>query len=524
MAEEPTDASSRPTSPWLVGIVGAALGGLVTWAATRPAAAPEPEAAICVPGESGWDGGRADATFAAWSGDASGARVVLRRDLDAWFERWETAKAEACTRPEHERPAVDACLDDLGAQGLALADVLRDLDADRRANAWAAARSLPATEDCAVAAIHPRDPDVASTLHRAAAREAVGDTAGAAAQLDALALADDDPSRARWLWLRGHAEPADAQAHWIKALGDAIAMDDPALVVRVSLDLSAIAGDRDDAQRWWALASAHARRLPSTNARQHALLSAQGRLLQRAGAAKAAVSVYEPALALLEAELGGTHPALVPDLRRSAETAGTLGQLDAAEGLAKRALEIVDASLGARHDEALSTLDAIAAAVQQAGAPQRATAWLRMAVERRGDATQGPTIVALGRAYLGAGRLSDAADSFHAATQWLTKHGPDDELALAVELGEAALAQARGTPDLALGHLRAALELAPARDAADVRVRLIIALADAGDLDAAQLEARASLSALVRDGADDATLGATLSAAADVALRAEQAA
>jgi len=521
-ATEPT-ASSGAT-PWLAAGALACAAGLTIYAFTRPSS--KPAAAVeCPPAQPfvwqedpGW--------LNAWDRAAAGSRGVVTRDLDAWTQRWLAARGEACERPPGVREATLTCLERQAARARSLAEVLPTLDAEHQPAAWAAGLGLPSTEDCGVAQSPrpaPRDPAAQQTVDRAHALLDAGRPLEAGTAVQTRELGEDDPLRARARWIEGHALPVDqAYTHWQRALGDAIAADDPALATTIALGLSTTTPADEGlsaAQRWWALASAHARRLPTTATRQHALLATQATMLARHGKADAALSLHEPALALLESSLGSTHPALVPGLRASCVAAAARGKLDAAERLAKRALELADDSLGARHPEALATLDAIAGALRDAGAPEKATAWIRMGIERRPEAEHGEHLVGLGEAYLQSGRIGDAAESFARALTWSEHHDAKD-LTLRIALGRAAVAQARGDADTAAEHLQSALDGpldASARNT--VRLRRVAVLLDAERYDDASAAATVALEAVDNDATDDATRGEALSVAADVALR-----
>ncbi len=514
--------ASRGATRWLVSLGIASALGLVVYASTR-GKAPTPTEASCPSAEPfRWE---ADpAWLQGWMRAASGSRGVVERDLQAWAQRWGAARTEACALEADVRQATLTCLDRQAARARALADVLVELPEQAQPTAWAAGMGLPPTEDCggARATPPPRDAAAQTTLDRANGLLAAGDVDAASALVRSLDLGEDDPLRAQAQWLEGHGQPpALAYATWQRALGDAIAGDDPALASTIALALAATTPLDEGlpvAQRWWALASAHARRRPTNATRQHALLATQASMLARHGRADDALSVHEPALALLESSVGGTHPALVPGLRESAIAAASVGKLDAAERLATRALELADDALGARHPESLATLDAIASALKSGGTPEKATAWLRMANERRPEDARGPGLVELGEAYLQAGRYGDAADTFDRALTWSLAHDAS-ALTLRIALGRAAVAQARGDADTAAEHLENALkeEDLDARARETVRLRLVAVLLGAGRLDDARGAATLALEA-TKD-ADDAARGEALSVAADVALR-----
>ncbi len=411
-----------------------------------------------------------------------------------------------------------------------MATALANLEPAAQPMAYSAALTLPPTEDCGTppATASPRDEAVAATLVRARALLDLGQDAAAAGLVESLELGDDDPLRAHTRWIRGHAQaPQEAYATWQRALSDAIAVDDSVLAYEVAVKLTASTPPDEGlvaAQRWWMLGSAYARRLPTTARRQHGLLAAQARMLALHGQPEAALAMHEPALALLETSLGSTHPALVPGLRDSAAAAASVGKLDAAERLAARGLELADDALGARHPESLATLDAIATAMREHGAPHKATAWLRMAIERQPEAERGPTLVGLGEAYLQAGSIGDAADTFERAVTWSQSHD-GGALELRIALGRAAVAQARGDAQTAAQRLQDTLtgELDPlSRN--QVRMRLVAILLDADRLDEARAAATEALEATTSEQAGDAARGEALSVAADVALRSGHAA
>jgi len=391
--------------------------------------------------------------------------------------------------------------------------------------AYAAALALPPTEDCGtpLASTSPRDAEVAAKVFRARALLAARQPSGAARLTESLELGDDDPLRAQARWIQGHGQASgEAYATWQRALSDAIAVDDPALAYEIALALTAGTSPGEGlaaAQRWWMLASAFARRLPTTARRQHGLLDSQAKMLAQHGQPEASLAMHEPALALLEASLGSTHPALVPGLRDAAVAAASVGKLDAAERLAARALELADDALGARHPESLATLDAIAAATRDGGAPHKATAWLRMAIERRPEPEQGATLVSLGEAYLQAGSIGDAADTFERTLTWSQSHD-GRALELRIALGRAAVAQARGDADTAAERLQETLagELDAASRSA-VRMRLVAILLDAERFDDARVAAAEALETTASEDAGDAVRGEALTVAADVALR-----
>ena len=519
-----SDASSSPRTPTLwwvgavvlvaVGVGGYALAGRDDPQPTTPSCPDPPLLAF-----------EADASWARdWQRPAAGARGILERDLQQWGERWTTARAQACEQPEPT--ATVQCLDRQAALANALATQLAALDATAQPAAWAAARTLPATEDCGAARdAAPSDAEALAVLQRAQAQLAVGLLAQAATTAAEVEVGEDDPARALQRWLVGHGQPpSERRTTWQNALGDAIASDDPALACTIALALAEqtpLDEGLAAAQRWWSLASAHARRLPTVPARQYALLHGQARMLARHGAHEAAVAVFEPALALLESDRGSTHPALVPGLRDAAVSAAALGKLDAAERLADRALELADDALGARHDEARNTLDAVARALRTADAPEKATAWLRIAVERAPEPERGRLLIALGEAYLAAGNHGDATESFERARTWSQQN--EDALALPIGLGRAAVAQARGDADTASEHLEAllALPLQPDERAA-VRLRQVAILLDAERLTEARTAATEALTTTSADGVGDDKRGEALTVAADVALRTER--
>lgn len=523
MSEALDPPASRGATRWLlvgVGLVSAL--GLVLYASTRDEKEPTP-AEISCPAADAFQWESDPAWLEGWTRDAAGSRGVVERDLRTWAERWAAARTEACALDDVAREATLTCLDRHAARARALADVLADLPARAQPTAWAAGMSLPPTEDCggAPAPPPPRDTTAQATLDRASGLLAAGEIDATRELVRSLDLGEDDPLRAKALWLEGHGQPPPlAYATWQRALGDAIAADDPALASTIALSLAAatpLSEGLPAAQRWWALASALARRRPTNATRQHALLATQASMLARHGRADAALSVHEPALALLESSVGGTHPALVPGLRESAVAAASVGKLGAAERLATRALELADEALGARHPESLATLDAIAGALEDGGAPEKATAWLRMADERRPEAARGPGLVDLGEAYLQAGRYGDAADTFERALTWSQAHDAS-ALTLRIALGRAAVAQARGDADTAAERLEDALEGdLDARARETVRLRLVAVLLGAERFEDARAAATRALEA-TKD-ADDAARGDALSVAADVALR-----
>ncbi len=509
-------------TPWLAG--ASALGAVLLsiYALTRDPA-PAPAGPGCLePPPFAWT---ADPTWlAAWGQQASGARVVVQQDLNAWGERWVAAHQEACALEPQARDGVVQCLDRHADRARALAEALHSLAPERQAEAFAVATGLPPSEDCAHARVEPpTDPAVIAALDLAQASLDTGQPERAAEALEGLDLEDEDPLRARVGWLRGRlAEPREAPEIWQRALTDAIAHDQPALACSIALELAA--GPREDlagAQRWWALASAHARRLPTTAARQHALLHTQADLLHRHGQPAGALALYEPALAVLESARGGTHPSLVEGLRAAAVAAAAVGKLDAAERLAKRALELTDDGLGARHPQALAILEAIAVALQSAGAPERAMGWRRMELQRRDEATHGPTLAALGEASLQAEIYGDAGQSFERAATWAADH--DDEIVgLQAAIGRAAVAQAKGDADAAADHLEAARHATTDPVVRNtLQLRRVAVLLDAGRLTDARDAAAAALADA--EGHDDATWGEALTVAADVALRSEHA-
>lgn len=518
-----SDAAESPqrSTTWLAGLALLSAGGLAVYAWTRPPK-PSPPTDDCTPAtQLPWQ--EDPAWLQGWDRAAAGARGIVQRDLDAWTERWTAARVEACGR-EVPAPALH-CLEQQAGRARALASELQRLEPGAQSMAYAAALALPSTEDCGTPpdAASPRDEDVSAVLARGRGLLDAGQPGAAAQLVETLDLGEDDPLRAQARWVRGHGQaPRDAHATWQRALADAIAIDDPALAYQIALALS-VSSSPDEplaaSQRWWMLASAYARRLPTTALRQHGLLQAQAKMLAQHGQPDAALAMHEPALALLESSLGSTHPALVPGLRDSAVAAASVGKLDAAERLAARALELADDALGARHPESLATLDAIAAAMRQGGAPQKATAWLRIAIERRDETQRGPTLVSLGEAYLQAGSIGDAADTFARAVTWSLSHD-GHALEIRIALGRAAVAQARGDADTAAEHLQETLagELdASSRNA--VRMRLVSILLDAERFDDARVAAAEALEATASDDAGDAARGEALSVAADVALR-----
>ncbi len=521
-----SDAAQSPprTTTWLAGLALLSAGALSVFALTRPSASPAPSDDCPAAAPLPW---QEDAAWlGAWTRPAAGARGVLQRDLDAWGGRWTTAWDEACAR-EDRAPALQ-CLEQQAVRARALARVLAELEPAAQPMAYAAALALPPTEDCGTARADapPRDEEAAATLGHARALLDAGQPRAAAARLESLKLDEDDPLRAQARWIRGHAqEPREASATWQRALADAIAVDDPALAFEVALALTVSTPPAEGlvaSQRWWMLASAYARRLPTTARRQHGLLQAQASMLMQQGQPEASLSMHEPALALLESSLGSTHPALVPGLRDAAVVAASVGKLDAAERLAARALELADDALGARHPEALATLDTIASAMRNAGAPEKATAWLRIAIERRPEAEHGPDLVSLGEAYLQAGSIGDAADTFERALAGSLSQGGQDghALELRIALGRAAVAQARGDADTAAQRVQEALafELDPASRNA-VRLRLVSILLDAERFEDARVAVAEALEATDSEDADDAARGEALTVAADVALR-----
>lgn len=513
--------SSQRSTTWLAALALLSAGGLTVYAWTRPPKPPAPSKACTPPTALPWQ--EDPAWLDGWDRRAAGARGVLQRDLDAWAERWTAARVEACAR-EAPAPALH-CLEQQAGRARTLATVLAGLEPAAQPMAYAAGLALPSTEDCGTppAQTSPRDEAAAAVLARGLGLLDAGQPSAAARLVETLDLGEDDPLRAAARWVRGHGQaPRDAHATWQRALADAIAVDDPALAYEVALALSTSTSPDESlaaSQRWWMLASAYARRLPATALRQHGLLQAQAKMLARHGQPDAALAMYEPSLALLESSLGSTHPALVLGLRDSAVAAASVGKLDAAERLAARALELADDALGARHPEALATLDAIAGAMRAAGAPQKATAWLRMAIERRDETQRGPSLVSLGEAYLQAGSIGDAADTFARAVTWSLSHD-GRALEIRIALGRAAVAQARGDADTAAERLQETLagELdAASRNA--VRMRLVAILLDAERFDDARVAAAEALEATASEDAGDAARGEALSVAADVALR-----
>lgn len=523
-----SDAAQSPprATIWLAGIALLGAAALTAYALTRPSRQPITSQDCPAPSSLPWQ--EDPQWLDDWERSAAGARSIVQRDLEGWAKRWTAARAEACRR-EAPTPALQ-CLERQAEQARALTVALMHLEPPAQAMAYAAALTLPPTEDCGTPPTDPapRDAEVANTLDRGRALLNAGHPSQAAALIDSLDLGDDDPLRAQARWIRGHAQaPNDGYETWQRALSDAIAVDDPALAYEIALTLTLSTGPDEglaDAQRWWMLASAYARRLPTTAHRQHGLLETQAKMLAQHGQPDAALAMYEPALALLEASLGGTHPALVPGLREAAIAAASVGKLDAAERLAARALELSDDALGARHPESLTTLDGIAAAMRAGGAPQKATAWLRMAIERRAEEERGPTVVALGEAYLQAGNVGDAAESFERAVTWSLKHD-GRALELRIALGRAAVAQARGDADTAAQHLQESLSTdldAISRNA--VRMRLVAILLDAERFEDARDAAAEALEATASEDAGDGARGEALSVAADVALRSGRAA
>lgn len=518
-----SDAAQSPprATTWLAGLALLGAAALTAYALTRPTRQPPPTEDCPAPSSLPW---QEDAQWLnGWERSAAGARSILQRDLDEWATRWTAARVEACAR-DVPGPALE-CLERQAERARALSVVLVDLEPAAQAGAYPAALTLPPTEDCGAPSVAstPHDQEVANTLAQGRALLDSGQPSAAANRIASLEFADDDPLRAQARWIRGHAQaPNEGYATWQRALADAIAVDDAALAYEIALALTLSTGPDEglaDAQRWWMLASAYARRLPTTAHRQHGLLETQAKMLAQHGQPDAALAMHEPALALLEASLGGTHPALIPGLRDAATAAASVGKLDAAERLAARALELSDDALGARHPESLTTLDGIAAAMRAGGAPQKATAWLRMAIERRTEEERGATVVALGEAYLQAGNIGDAADSFERAVTWSLKHD-GGALELRIALGRAAVAQARGDADTAaqrlLKTLSADLDTA-SRNA--VRMRLVAILLDAERFEDAREAAAEALEATGSEDATDSARGEALSVAADVALR-----
>ncbi len=525
---------------WLAAGAIVAAVGLLGFAFTRP----KPPARSRCPDETvdlAWNEDIGRRAFEDWDASASLARTVVRRDLDAWFSRWSDARAQACAaqgspddEPSRDSERTLACLERQRLRAEQTVQVLQEVAGPATMHAWQAVLALPPSEDCGLrqAARPAVDPDTQHRLLRADALVRLGDFEAAQSQLGSLELGEEDPLRPRLLLLRAriarHQDADDTAATALElALGDAVAHDEPALLVEIGLELCDLSSEdpsrAEEAQRWWKLASAANRRLPSAAVRQHRLMAAQARLLQRRDLPRAALSLFEVALTLAEQHYSGQHPVMIEDLGRSARAAAQLGELDAAERLAQRGLDIADASLGARHPLAIDLTHDFAQALVRFGAPQRATTWHRRALERRDAASRGPTWVALGRAHLGAGDAEAAVAAFHEASLWLTEHGPDAELALATELGLAATAQAQGQSEVAIGHLRAALTALPADASArvDVQLQLGAALADLARFDDASSVVLAATRSLETDD-DDPRLGDALSALADIAMRSQR--
>lgn len=544
VSDSPQAPSPRGTTPWLAGLCIAGAIALTVFALNRSTSPPAPEDR-CGPAPSTDDVVRA---FDGWNETDTGVRMVVQRDVEAWLTRWHTARAQVCAKRSSSPPdptdlaganptAADptaladptrwlTCLERQRLRATTMLHALATAEASTRAHAWKTTFALPPTEDCAVArTTSPIDPQRAEDLDLAEAAWVSGHTDQAKALLDAIELADEDPLAPRVLWLQARlaqrrGDPSTPLLQ--RALWEAVAFDRPALVTDIALALALeTQDDLAAAQQWWGLASASARRLPSTSGRQHALMHAQARLLHAAGQPKAALSLYEVALTLIERERSGQHPAMIEDLVASAHAAISLGELDAAERLTQRALDVADGSLGARHETARSLLREVASALVDAGAGERAAGWLRILHERQDEDARGQTWLARGRAHLAAGQPTQARDAFHAASLWATTHDAQAELRVQIELGMAAVAQARGESDIAVDHLAKAIE---SIDDPNARIRVQLQRAslqaEAGALEDAATTIREALAAVPDN--DHAAAGDVLSAAADLALRSDR--
>jgi tetratricopeptide (TPR) repeat protein/predicted Ser/Thr protein kinase len=369
---------------WAAGLTIA--GGLALGAVVLRDDTPEPCSAVAAAIDGVWNqDARASirAAFAAverpWADDAFG---TVEQSLDAWVERWRSARTDACvaTLVEQTQSAelMDlrmACLDDRRRQLSALLDVLGAADAAVVQRAVAAVDGLPHVEPCAepeyVRPLVPRPDDPAAQAiieqleERIAATRAeiaAGRYVAAVERLDGAA--DDaravayEPILGRLLLAQSRAHDAAgnheaAEAASREAYLVALRVGERETAFGAALQHAETLGTfhqrREPAEQWLGFADAFARRPDADPFDAVDVASHRGTMLNLLGEPDAAIEQ-------LVSALSRATELLAPDDLRLAQLHAILGKsyelrdrFDDARAQYESSLAIVRGRLGAQH-------------------------------------------------------------------------------------------------------------------------------------------------------------------------------
>ncbi|MEZ4451488.1 MAG: tetratricopeptide repeat protein [Nannocystaceae bacterium] len=363
-----------------------------------------------------WDEGRKSAVKGAILGTeyarAEGTWERLGPDLDAYAERWEGARRQACAaldrgeRSEAEHRATIACLDRRRGAFKALVDALAQADAATAERAIEAAAALPLATSCTDGSAlgggaRSTDPKHLATLRALHEELDAADVVGVLGQQDealkvvgplrerAEELGDIDlEAEALGVYGRLQSEAGDDEAAEVTLtrsvwLADQ-ARDDGLLAEHMSALMALLADRRGrpaDALLWRPHAETVIARLPAGSIGEAELHAALGAALRGAGEHDEAIGRFERAAVIREALYGAGDLNLSDALIGLGRAHAAKGDRSAAKALYERAASIQEAELGADHPALAEVLGDLARLAADGGDIDTALAKSQRALE-----------------------------------------------------------------------------------------------------------------------------------------------